>query len=104
MREMDFKPAFINRLITPENEVLYTLSHIKSSMLSQRGMGGYTLEQERAKEILKQWGAYKPMIIKPLELIKNTDIRVSQKQAEEIFMHNKKGHFFENARVIFLFK
>jgi hypothetical protein len=102
-RAMGFQPAFINRIITSTNQFVYNISDIMRVKLAERGMGGYAHDENSAREILKQWGASHPLIIKPQGAVNRTDIKVSEKQGETIFNNNKKSRFLENAKVVFIF-
>ncbi len=104
VRNYNFRPALVNRIITDKGEVIFDPSKIISSVLIERGCGGFTNNLEKAKALLKTWGANNPMIIKAIGIVKYTDVEVNEDEASAIFTHNQKTQFLNQAKVVFLLK
>lgn len=97
-----FKPALANRIITESQDVLFEPSKVSPQMLIERGCGGYTTTEDKAKALLATWGSKTPMIIKCTKVMKGTEAVVSVKDATLIFEQNQKANILPQAKVVFV--
>ncbi|MCG8531437.1 MAG: hypothetical protein MI749_12325 [Desulfovibrionales bacterium] len=97
-----FRPALINRILTEKLDILYDPAKIAASMLIERGCGGYTSSEAKAKAKLKTWGCSNPLVVKCSKVQKRTEVIISTKDAETIFSQNQKNNFFSQAKVVFV--
>lgn len=104
VREYNFRPALVNRILTDKNEVVFDPSKIVSSVLLERGCGGFTNDENKAKALLQSWGSNNPMYIKAKGVVRFTDAQVGSDEAAAIFTHNQKTNFLAEAKVVFLLK
>jgi len=104
VREYNFRPALVNRILTDKNEVVFDPSKIVSSVLLERGCGGFTNDENKAKALLQSWGSNNPMYIMAKSVVKFTDAQVGSDEAAAIFTHNQKTNFLAQAKVVFLLK
>ena len=104
VRGYNFRPALVNRILTDKNEVVFDPSKIVSSVLLERGCGGFTNDENKAKALLQTWGANNPMFIKAKGVVKFTDAQVGSDEAAAIFTHNQKTNFLAQAKVVFVLK
>ncbi len=104
VREYNFRPALVNRILTDKNEVVFDPSKIVSSVLLERGCGGFTNDENKAKALLQSWGSNNPMYIRAKGVVKFTDAQVGSDEAAAIFTHNQKTNFLAQAKVVFLLK
>lgn len=104
VRNFNFKPALVNRIITEKKEVVFDPSKIASNILIERGCGGFTTDLGKAKALLASWGSKNPMVVKAVGVYKSTDAEVSSDDAAAIFVHDQKSNFLAEARVVFLLK
>ena len=104
VRGYNFRPALVNRILTDKNEVVFDPSKIVSSVLLERGCGGFTNDEKKAKALLQTWGANNPMFIKAKGVVKFTDAQVDADEAAAIFTHNQKTNFLAQAKVVFVLK
>ncbi len=104
VRNFNFKPALVNRILTDKKEVVFDPSKIASNILIERGCGGFTTDMGKAKALLSSWGSKNPMVVKAVGVYKSTDAEVSSDDAAAIFVHNEESNFLAEARVVFLLK
>jgi len=104
VREYNFRPALVNRILTDKNEVVFDPSKIVSSVLLERGCGGFTNDENKAKALLQSWGSNNPMYIRAKGVVRFTDAQVGSDEAAAIFTHNQKTNFLAQAKVVFLLK
>jgi len=104
VREYTFRPALVNRILNEQGEIIFDPSKIVSSVLVERGCGGFTNDEAKAMALLKTWGAKNPLKIKAIKVLKNTDVEVSKDDAALIFANNERTQFLNQARVVFLLK
>ncbi|CAN2042228.1 conserved hypothetical protein [Candidatus Magnetomoraceae bacterium gMMP-15] len=97
-----FKPALANRIITKKGETIFGPSIIISSILAERGCGGFTNRLDKAKELLASWGSKQPVIIKATNVHKSTDAVISTHDAFLVFESNQKTSFLAQAKVVFV--
>jgi len=98
----NFKPALANRIITESNDVLFEPSKVSPKMLIERGCGGYTTTQAKAKALLASWGSKNPLVVKCSKVMKNTEAVVSVQDATTIFEQNQKTNMLPQAKVVFV--
>ena len=101
-RGLDFRPALVNRILTANNEVIFDPSKIVSAILVEKGCGGFTNDEAKAKALLNSWGSKTPMIVKATDVVGKTDLKVDIDEAAAIFIHDKRGNFLAQANVIFI--
>ena len=104
VREFPFRPALVNRILNEKGEIIFDPSKIVSSVLVERGCGGFTNNEDKAIALLKTWGSKNPLKIKAIKVIKNTDVAVNKDDSALIFVNNEKTQFLNQARVVFLLK
>ncbi len=104
VRAFSFRPALVNRILNENGEIIFDPSKIVSSVLVERGCGGFTNDETKAKALLKTWGAKNPIKVVAVKVIKNTDVAVSKDDAALIFVNNEATQFLNQARVVFLLK
>ena len=97
-----FKPALANRIITESNDVLFEPSKVSPQMLIERGCGGYTTTQDKAKALLASWGSKNPLVVKCSKVVKSTEAVVSVEDATTIFEQNQKTNMLPQAKVVFV--
>lgn len=97
-----FKPALANRIITESQDVLFEPSKVSPQMLIERGCGGYTTTEAKAKALLATWGSKQPMIVKCTKVMKGTEAVVSVQDATQIFEQNQKTNILPQAKVVFV--
>lgn len=97
-----FKPALANRIITEKRDILFEPSKVSPQMLIERGCGGYTTTEEKAKALLDSWGSKSPLIVKCVGVQKGTEAVVSVKDATVIFEQNQKTNMLPQAKVVFV--
>ncbi len=104
VRDFDFKPALVNRILTEKNEVLFDPSKVLNQVLIERGCGGYTTDLQKAKALLESWGSKSPMILKGQSVQNVTDAVVSATDASAVFAYDQKYNILANAKVVFVLK
>ncbi len=97
-----FKPALANRIITEKRDILFEPSKVTPQMLIERGCGGYTTTEDKAKALLASWGSKSPLIVKCIKVEKGTEAVVSVKDATVIFEQNQKSNMLPQAKVVFV--
>lgn len=104
VRELAFKPALINRVVTKNNEVVYDPSSVESAVLGERGAAEYTDDIGKAKALLAERGSKNPLVVKAEALVRSTDVEVGEESAGAISASNQTNKFLESARVVFVLK
>jgi hypothetical protein len=104
VRELAFKPALINRVVTTNNSVVYDPSSVESAVLGERGAAEYTDDIGKAKALLAERGSKNPLVVKAEALVRSTDVEVGEESAAAISASNQTNKFLENARVVFVLK
>lgn len=104
VRTFPFRPALVNRILNENGEIIFDPSKIVSSVLVERGCGGFTNDETKAKALLRTWGAKNPTKVVAVKVMKNTDVAVSKDDAALIFVNNESTQFLNQARVVFLLK
>lgn len=103
-RDFQFRPALVNRILTVKDQVVFDPSKIQSNVLVDRGCGGFTTTDGKAKALLDSWGSKHPLIIKCVGVSQHTDAEVSQDDAAAIYVNNQKSNLLAQARVVFVLK
>ncbi|MBI3398744.1 MAG: hypothetical protein HY026_05885 [Deltaproteobacteria bacterium] len=104
LKEHQFKPALINRILAQNGEILYDPTKIAQNVLVERGAGDYTNDVGKAKAILSERGSKNPLVVKAAGVARFTDVQVSADDAANIFTANQKANFLEGAKVVFVLK
>ena len=104
VRDFDFKPALVNRILTEKNEVLFDPSKVLNQVLIERGCGGYTTDLQKARALLESWGSKSPMVLKGKTVQNVTDAVVSVNDASTVFAYDQKYNLLAQARVVFVLK
>jgi hypothetical protein len=104
VREYPFKPALVNTVVTENDEVVFDPSKILSSVLVERGCGGFTTDPNKAKALLESWGSKNPMTLTGVGVLKMTNARITPDDASAVYVHDKQSSLLANARVVFLLK
>ncbi|MBN2373309.1 hypothetical protein JXL19_05955 [bacterium] len=102
--EHGFRPALINRILSEKEEIIFDPSKIESSILVDRGCGGFTNDPGKAKALLSTWGCQNPFSIKASGVVRSTDVKVSANDASLIYENNQKSNFLPEAKVVFVLK
>lgn len=97
-----FKPALANRIITESQDILFEPSKVSPRMLIERGCGGYTTTQDKAKALLASWGSAAPLVVKCVKVMKGTEAVISVKDATLIFEQDQKTNMLPQAKVVFV--
>ena len=104
VRDFDFKPALVNRILTDKNEVLFDPSKVLNQVLIERGCGGYTTDLQKARALLESWGSKSPMVLKGKTVQNVTDAVVSVDDAATVFAYDQKYNLLAQERVVFVLK
>lgn len=104
VREFQFRPALVNRIITDKDEIVFDPSKVVSTVLVERGCGGFTTDAGKAKALLQSWGCQNPMELKVKAVVKLTDAQVGTDDAAAIYVHDQKSSILAQAKVVFLLK
>lgn len=103
-RDFQFRPALVNRIVTKKEQVVFEPSKIQSNILVERGCGGFTTDDSKAKALLESWGSKNPMIVKCVSVEQNTDAKISQDDATAVYVNDQKSNLLAQARVVFVLK
>ncbi|WP_419657126.1 conserved uncharacterized protein, DUF400 [Desulfosarcina variabilis str. Montpellier] len=101
-RGFQFRPAMVNRILTEKEQVIFDPSKILGNILVERGCGGFTNDNDKAKVMLENWGSKNPMLVKCTDVDQFTDAKISLDDAEILYKHNLKSNLFAQARVVFM--
>ncbi len=104
VRAFQFRPALVNTIVTEKDEIVFDPSKILSSVLVERGCGGFTTDPNKAKALLSSWGSKSPMTLKGISVVKSTNAKISADDAAAIYVHDKKSNILAEAKVVFLLK
>jgi hypothetical protein len=104
VREFEFKPALVNTVITEKDEIVFDPSKILPNFLVERGCGGFTTDENKAKALLESWGSKSPMTLKGIGVVKSTNAKISADDAAAVYVHDKKSNILAQAKVVFLLK
>ncbi|WP_432735903.1 hypothetical protein [Maridesulfovibrio sp. FT414] len=104
VRDFDFKPALVNRILTENNEVLFDPSKVLNQVLIERGCGGYTTDLQKARALLESWGSKSPVVLKGRTVQNVTDAVVSTDDAAAVFAYDQQYNLLAQARVVFVLK
>ncbi|WP_245577118.1 hypothetical protein [Maridesulfovibrio zosterae] len=104
VRDFDFKPALVNRILSADGKALFDPSKVLNQVLIEKGCGGYTTDEQKAKALLESWGSKSPLVIKGKTVENVTDAVISNEDATLVFANDKQFNIFANARVVFVLK
>ncbi len=104
VRDFQFRPALVNTILTENEEIVFDPAKILSSVLVERGCGGFTTDPGKAEALLESWGSKNPMTLKCIGVVKMTNAKVSVDDAAAIYVHDKNSHLLAQAKVVFLLK
>lgn len=104
VREFQFKPALVNTVVTEKDDIVFDPSKVVSSILVERGCGGFTTDPNKAKALLVSWGSKTPLTIKGVGVVKDTNAKISDDDAAAVYVHDKKSNMLAQAKVVFLLK
>lgn len=102
VRELNFKPALINRIYSPQKSVVFDPASMDKNAFMEYGSGEYTTSIEKAKEALAKRGAKNPLIIKGIDTISSADVVVSEADAVKVYSANQKTNFLREGKVAFV--
>lgn len=103
-RGFQFRPALVNRILTENEQVVFDPSKILSNVLVERGCGGFTTDDGKAKALLDTWGSKNPMMIRCVDVANFTEAKISKDDAAAVYVHDQKSNLLAQARVVFLLK
>lgn len=104
VRELNFKPALINRIYSPQKSVVFDPSSMDRNAFAEYGSGEYTTSIEKAKEVLAKRGVKNPLVIKGIDVISSADVVVSESDAVKVYSANQKTNFLREGKVAFVLK
>ena len=104
VRDFQFRPALVNTILTENDEIVFDPAKILSSVLVERGCGGFTTDPGKAEALLESWGSKNPMTMKCIGVVKMTNAKISVDDAAAIYVHDKNSHLLAQAKVVFLLK
>ena len=84
--------------------MVFEPSKILSNVLVERGCGGFTTDDGKAKALLESWGSKNPMVVKCTDVRKFTDAKISQDDAAAVYVNDQKSNLLAQARVVFILK
>lgn len=99
-----FRPALINRIFSPDGQVIYDPSRISQKVLVEQGCGEYTNSIDKARAALGKRGVKYPLVVKASGTISPADLQVSTDAASQIYAASKANGFMADARVAFVLK
>ena len=104
VRDFQFRPALVNTILTADNEIVFDPAKILSSVLVERGCGGFTTDPGKAEALLESWGSKNPMTLKCIGVVKMTSAKISDDDAAVVYVNDKNSHLLAQAKVVFLLK
>lgn len=104
VRDFQFRPALVNNIVTENDKIVFDPSKILSSILVERGCGGFTTDPGKAKALLETWGSKKPMMVNGIGVEKMTNAKIAADDAATIYLSDQKSNLLANAKVVFLLK
>ncbi len=99
-----FRPALINRIFSPNGQVLYDPAKISQKVLVEQGCGEYTNSVDKARAALGKRGVKNPLVVKASGTVSPSDLQVSNDIAVQIHTANLANGFMADARVAFVLK
>ena len=103
-RGFQFRPALVNRILTEKEQVVFDPSKILSNVLVERGCGGFTTDDSKAKALLENWGSKNPLLIQCVDVHNLTEAKISQDDAAAVYVNDQKSNLLAQARVVFILK
>lgn len=102
VRELNFKPALINRIYSPQKSVVFDPASMDKNIFMEYGSGEYTTSIEKAKEALAKRGVKNPIVIKGIDVISSADVVISEADAVKVYSANQKTNFLREGKVAFV--
>lgn len=103
-RDVDLRPALINRIVTKSGEVIYDPSKAHEAAVREKGPAAYTNSVEKARGLLSDRGSHNPIVVKAESVNGSTDAVLSASDAAAVFSSNQAANFLDSARVVFVLK
>jgi hypothetical protein len=100
----EFKPSIVNKLLTEGKETIFGPKKVLSEYLALRGCGGFTNDIQKAKSLLKDWGAKNPLVVKVKEVLNGTDAVISKKEEDVVLGSDGATNFLSEAKVVYLIR
>jgi len=104
VRQLPFRPALINRILSKNGEVIYDPTKVAQNILVERGAAEYTNDVGKARALLGERGSSNPLIVKGGGVVGATDVEVAPDAASSIFASNQAANYLEGARVVFVLR
>ncbi len=101
-RGFQFRPALVNRILTEKEQVVFDPSKILNNVLVERGCGGFTTDDGKAKALLENWGSKNPLLIRCVDVANLTEAKISQDDAAAVYVNDQKTSLLAQARVVFI--
>jgi hypothetical protein len=101
-RGFQFRPALVNRILTVQDQVVFEPSKILSNILVERGCGGFTNDDSKAKALLSSWGSNNPLMVRCMDVGNLTEAKISQDDAAAVYVNDQKSNLLAQARVVFI--
>lgn len=102
VREISFKPALLNRIITKDGKAVYDPAMVSQKVLVERGAAEYTNDIGKARAVLGERGVKTPAVVKAAGVVGSTDVEVGAEDAGAIYSSNQANNFLEGAKVAFV--
>lgn len=99
-----FRPALINRIFSPNGQVLYDPAKISQKVLVEQGCGEYTNSIDKARAALGKRGVKNPLVVTASGTVSPSDLQVAAATANQIHAANLTSGFMADARVAFVLK
>ncbi|MBF0357336.1 MAG: hypothetical protein HQL70_01940 [Magnetococcales bacterium] len=102
MSGLSFKPAIVNRILNNKGEVIFDPSRVVNAILIERGTGGFTNQEGKAKGLLASWNGLRPLVINAVDTKQGTDAVISDSDAATMLSADQKNSFLSQAKVVFV--
>jgi len=99
---LSFQPAIINRIIDHHGRTVYDPSMISHKLMMEAGPVQFATTRAKAEAILSDTGSVHPLFIRSENIKSHTDVVVSSKDAEKIYLNNLQSNMLHRAHVVFL--
>jgi hypothetical protein len=102
MSGLSFKPAVVNRILNSKDEVVFDPSQVVNAILVERGTGGFTNQEGKAKGLLASWNGLRPLVVNAVDTKQGTDAVISDSDAATLLSADQKNSFLSQAKVVFV--
>jgi hypothetical protein len=99
-----FTPSVVNKLVTENKETIFGPKKVLSEYLALRGCGGFTNNIQKAKSLLKEWGAANPLVVKVKEVLDGTDAVLSKTEEGVVLNSDSLTNYLSEAKVVYLIR